>query len=131
MTPKTPAPSILSRREREIMDILFRRGTASAAEVLEELHEPPSYSAVRALLAKLEQKGHVAHTEEGRTYIYAPVVRKDAARQSALSHLLRTFFDNSTEKAFAALLAARGKSLSQDELARMEELVKRAREEGR
>jgi BlaI family transcriptional regulator, penicillinase repressor len=131
MSPRTPELPTPSRREREIMDILFRRGQASAAEVLEELRDPPSYSAVRALLAKLEQKGHVTHTEEGRAYVYAPVVRKDAARQSALSHLLRTFFDNSTEKALAALLAARGRSLTQDELARMEELVKRAREEGR
>jgi BlaI family penicillinase repressor len=131
MSPRSPELPTLSRREREIMDILFRRGSATAAEVLDDLREPPSYSAVRALLAKLEQKGHVAHTEEGRAYVYAPVVRKDAARQSALSHLLRTFFDNSTEKAFAALLAARGRSLTQDELARMEELVRRAREEGR
>ena len=121
----------LSRREREIMDILFRRGRASAAEVLEELRDPPSYSAVRALLAKLEQKGHVTHTEEGRAYVYAPVVRKDAARQSAVRHMLRTFFDDSTEKALAALLAVRGRSLGEEELARMEALVRKAREEGR
>ena len=131
MSPRSAEPPALSRREREIMDILFRRGHATAAEVLEELREPPSYSAVRALLAKLELKGHVTHTEEGRAYVYAPAVRKDAARQSALSHLLRTFFDNSTEKALAALLAVRGRSLSEEELARMEALVRQAREEGR
>jgi predicted transcriptional regulator len=128
MAPETPG---LSRREREIMDILFRRGRASAAEVLADLPDPPSYSAVRALLAKLEQKGHVIHAEEGRAYVYAPVVRKEAARQSALAHLVRTFFDNSTEKAVAALLSLRGKRLDDAELERLAALVERARREGR
>jgi predicted transcriptional regulator len=121
----------LSRREREIMDVLFRRGTASVADVLADLRDPPSYSAVRALLAKLEQKGHVRHVEEGRAYIYAPIVRKDLARRGALAHLLRTFFDNSTEQAMAALLELKGEKLSEPELDRVAELIERARREGR
>jgi predicted transcriptional regulator len=121
----------LSRREREIMDVLFRRGRATAAEVLADLADPPSYSAARALLAKLERKGHIAHTEEGRAYVYAPAVRKETARQNALAHLLKTFFDNSTEQAVAALLSLRSKKLSERELDRVAELVDRARKEGR
>lgn len=121
----------LSRREREIMDVLFRRGQASASDVLADLADPPSYSAVRALLAKLERKGHITHTEDGRTYIYAPAVKKEAARQSALAHLLKTFFDDSTERTVAALLSPRGKKLSRAELDRVAELVERARKEGR
>ncbi len=128
--PESPIPS-LSRREREIMDVLFRRGRASVAEVMADLTDPPSYSAVRALLAKLEAKGHVTHTEEGRAYVYAPVVRKEAARRNALMHLVRTFFDNSTEEVMAALLALRGRKLSGAELDRVAELVERARREGR
>ena len=126
-------PSIpsLSRREREIMDVLFRRGTAAVADVLADLADPPSYSAVRALLAKLEQKGHITHTEEGRAFIYAPVVRKDAARRGALAHLLSTFFDNSAEQAVAALLELRGRKPDDPELDRMAALIERARREGR
>lgn len=121
----------LSRREREIMDVLFRRGTASVADVLADLADPPSYSAVRALLAKLEQKGHVTHAEEGRAYVYTPAVRKDTARRGALAHLLKTFFDNSTEQAVAALLELKGGKLSEPELNRVAELVEHARREGR
>ena len=121
----------LSRREREIMDVLFRRGTASVADVMADLADPPSYSAVRALIGKLEAKGHVTHREEGRAYIYSPVVRKEAARQNALSHLMQTFFDNSTEHALAALLSLRGKKLTKTEADRMAALLERARREGR
>jgi len=121
----------LSRREREIMDVLFRRGKASVAEVMSDLADPPGYSAVRALLAKLETKGHVTHREEGRSYIYSPVVRKEAARQNALSHMLQTFFDNSTEQAVAALLSLRGRKLSKSEADRMAVMLERARREGR
>lgn len=121
----------LSRREREIMDVLFRRGTASVADVLADLTDPPSYSAVRALLAKLEQKGHITHTEEGRAFVYAPVVRKDTARRGALAHLLKTFFDNSTEQAVAALLDLKGRKAGDAELDRMAALIERARREGR
>ena len=121
----------LSRRERQIMDLLFRAGRATAAEVMEGLQDAPSYSAVRALLRILEQKGHVRHEEEGRAYVYLPVVRRDAARQHALSHLLKTFFDNSAEQAVAALLAIKGQKMSDAELDRMSKLIDDAKNEGR
>jgi predicted transcriptional regulator len=121
----------LSRRERQIMDLLFRVGRATAAEVMDGLPDAPSYSAVRALLRILERKGHVRHEEEGRAYVYLPVVRRDAARQSALSHLLKTFFDNSAEQAVAALLAMKGEKMSEGELERMARLIEQARKEGR
>jgi predicted transcriptional regulator len=121
----------LTKREREILDILFARGRASAAEVLGELHEAPSYSAVRTLLTRLEQKGFVTHTEDKRTYVYAPVIAKEDARETALSHLLKTFFNNSTENAVAALLAPRGKGPSGPELERVAKLVEAARKRGR
>ena len=121
----------LSRRERQIMDLLFRVGRATAADVLEGLPDAPSYSAVRALLRILEQKGHIRHEEEGRAYVYMPLVRRDAARQGALTHLLRTFFDNSAEQAVAALLALKGEKLSDAELDRMAQLIDDAKREGR
>jgi predicted transcriptional regulator len=121
----------LTRRERQIMDLLFRVGRATAAEVMEGLPDAPSYSAVRALLRILEQKGHVRHEEEGRAYVYLPVARRDAARQSALSHLLKTFFDNSAEQAVAALLALKGERMSEGELERIAKLIDHARREGR
>ena len=121
----------LSRRERQIMDLLFRVGQATAAEVMEGLPDAPSYSAVRALLRILEQKGHIRHEEEGRAYVYMPLVRRDAARQGALTHLLRTFFDNSAEQAVAALLAMKGEKLSAAELDRMSQLIDDAKREGR
>jgi BlaI family transcriptional regulator, penicillinase repressor len=121
----------LSRRERQIMDLLFRLGRATAAEVMEGLHDAPSYSAVRALLRILEQKGHIRHEEEGRAYVYMPLQRRDSARQSALSHLLKTFFDNSAEQAVAALLAIKGEKMSEAELERMSKLIDAAKKEGR
>ena len=121
----------LSRRERQIMDLLYRAGRASAAEVLDGLPDAPSYSAVRALLRILETKGHVRHEEEGRTYIYMPIARRSDARQSALSHLLKTFFDNSAEQAVAALLAIKGERMSDAELDRMRDLIDGAKKEGR
>ena len=123
--------SELSRRERQIMDFLYQRERASVAEVMDGIADPPSYSAVRAMLRTLEDKGHVVHIEDGRAYIYQPTVRKDTARQGALSHLLKTFFDGSTEKAVAALLDLKGPRLSKAELDRVAELVTLAREEGR
>lgn len=121
----------LSRRERQIMDLLFRMGKATAAEVMEGLSDAPSYSAVRALLRILEQKGHVRHEEEGRAYVYMPLVRRADARQSALSHLLKTFFDNSAEQAVAALLALKGEKMSDAELERMSRMIAAAKTEGR
>jgi predicted transcriptional regulator len=121
----------LSRRERQIMDFLFERERASVAEVMDGIADPPSYSAVRAMLATLEEKGRVTHVEDGRAYIYQPTVKKETARQGALSHLLKTFFDGSTEKAVAALLDLKGTKLSEAELERVAKLVDDARSEGR
>ena len=121
----------LSRRERQIMDILHRAGKATAAEVLDGPPDAPSYSAVRALLRILENKGHIRHEEDGRAYVYMPIVRRTDARQSALSHLLKTFFDNSAEQAVAALLAIKGEKMSSAELERMSKLIDKAKKEGR
>jgi BlaI family transcriptional regulator, penicillinase repressor len=121
----------LSRRERQIMDFLYQRGEASVGEVMEGIADPPGYSAVRATLRTLEQKGRVVHQEEGRAYIYRPTVRRDAARRSALTHVLKTFFDNSAEQAVAALLELRGPKLSEAELKRVARLVDDAKKEGR
>ena len=121
----------LSRRERQIMDFLFRTGRATAAEVMDGLSDAPSYSAVRALLRILEQKGHIRHEEEGRAYVYMPLVRRDTARQTALTHLLKTFFDNSAEQAVAALLAIKGEKMSGAELERMSKMIEQAKTDGR
>lgn len=121
----------LSRRERQIMDFLFQRGHGSVADVMTGIPDPPSYSAVRAMLRTLEQKGRVAHVEDGRAYIYKPTLRKDTARRGALTHLLKTFFDGSTENAVAALLELKGGKLSDSELQRVHSLVEQARSEGR
>src|SRR5687768_9635247 len=125
-----PLHSALTRRERQIMDILFRRGRATAAEVMEELPGEPSYSTVRTQLRVLEEKGHVRHEEEGLRYIYIPVVARHTARKSALRHLVETFFDGSSEKAVAALLGGEGSRLTDEELTRIEELIAKARKEG-
>ncbi len=124
--PKTRA---LTRREREIMDILYRRGKATAHEVLEELADPPSYSAVRTLLRLLEERGHVKHTVDGQRYVYAPAVARSDARRSALSHVVKTFFAGSVEQAVTALVDR--SKLSAEELDRLAEIIERARKEGR
>jgi predicted transcriptional regulator len=121
----------LSRRERQIMDFLFQRGKASVGEVMDGITDAPSYSAVRATLKTLENKGRVVHQEEGRAYIYRPTVRRETARRSALAHVLKTFFDNSAEQAVAALLELRGPKLSEAELKRVARLVDDAKREGR
>ena len=125
-----PLHTVLTRRERQIMDILFRRGRATAAEVLEDLPGQTSYSTVRTQLRVLEEKGHVRHEEEGLRYVYIPAVARHAARKSALRHLVDTFFEGSTEKAVAALLGGEGSRLSDEELERITELVAKARKEG-
>jgi len=122
--------TVLSRRERQIMDILFRRGRATAADVMEELPGNPSYSTVRTQLRVLEEKGHVRHEEDGVRYVYLPVVARTTARKSALRHLVETFFDGSAEKAVAALLGGEGSRLSGDELNRIADLVDKARKDG-
>lgn len=121
----------LSRRERQIMDLLFQRGKASVGEVMDGIPDPPGYSAVRATLRTLEQKGRVMHEEDGRAYIYRPTLRRDAARKSALTHVLKTFFDNSAEQAVAALLELKGPRISEAELDRVSRLVENAKKEGR
>src|SRR5436190_17106641 len=121
----------LSRRERQIMDIVYRLGQATAAEVLDNLPDPPSYSAVRALLRVLEEKGHVAHAQDGPRYVYRPTVDRKRARVSALRHLVRTFFDGSTDEAVAALLDAPGATLAPGTCERLEKLIEHARKEGR
>src|SRR5499425_3453881 len=126
-----PNSSTLTRREREIMDIIYRRGRATAAEVLEDLPDPPSYSAVRALLRLLEQKGHLTHQQDGARYVFKPTLSRERARQSALSQVVRTFFDGSTAKAVAALLDLSGSKLSEDELDRLAGMIDEARKEGR
>jgi predicted transcriptional regulator len=121
----------LSRRERQIMDLLFQRGKASVGEVMDGIPDPPGYSAVRATLRTLEQKGRVTHEEDGRAYIYRPTLRRDAARKSALTHVLKTFFDNSAEQAVAALLELKGPRLSDAQLERVSQLIENAKKEGR
>jgi predicted transcriptional regulator len=120
----------LSRRERQIMDLLFRRGKATAAEVQRDLPDPPSYSAVRALLRILEQKGHVKHEQDGPRYVYVPRLDRDTARATALRHLVQTFFDGSAEQAMAALIDTSARTLGDAELERLAELIEKARKEG-
>ena len=126
-----PIASRLSRRERQIMDVLYQLGEATAAEVQERLPEAPSYSAVRAMLRILEDKGHIAHSEDGPRYVYRPVVARDTAQKSAVSHLLRTFFDGSVEAAMTALLDATDRKLSRAEVDRLSSLIEQRRREGR
>lgn len=124
-------PNTLSRRERQIMDIVYSRGQASANEVMENLSDPPSYSAVRALLRVLEEKGHLRHTLDGQRYVYSPTVARERVKRSALRRVLQTFFDNSAEEAVAALLDISQERLSDEELERMEKLIRQTRREGR
>lgn len=116
----------LGRRERQIMDVIYRLGRASAQEVQDELPDPPSYSAVRGMLRLLEDKGYLTHTQSGPRYVYLPTTRPAVARRSALKHLMRTFFDDSREAAVAALLDVSDKPLSPDEHKRISKLLKEA-----
>jgi predicted transcriptional regulator len=125
-----PLTTQLSRRERQIMDVVYQRGRVTAAEVLADLPDPPGYSAVRAMLRLLEEKGHVRHEQDGPRYVYAPTVNRDKARRSALRHLVRTFFDGSTEDAVAALLQ-NDNGIGDDELTRLARLIEGAKREGR
>lgn len=121
----------LSRRERQIMDVIYQLGAATAAEVMERLPEPPSYSAVRAMLRLLEEKGHLEHEQDGPRYVYKPTLAQEKASRSALKHLVETFFEGSTEQAVAALLDLSRTKLSDDELDRLSQLIKQAKNEGR
>jgi predicted transcriptional regulator len=126
-----PSPATLTRREREIMDILYRRGRASAAEVLEDMSDPPTYSAVRALLRILEDEGHIKHVQDGPRYVYLPAVARNDARKNALSHVVTTFFGGSVEQAVATLVESSRSKLSSDELERLSQLIEKAKKEGR
>ena len=130
MTPKETHLH-LSRRERQIMDVIYSSGSVTVQEVVEKIPDPPSYSAVRAMLRVLEEKGHVKHREEGPRYVYLPTVPRDEARQSALRQLVSTFFDGSAEQAAAALLGMTGPELTEQELDRLSEAIETARKEGR
>jgi predicted transcriptional regulator len=121
----------LSRREREIMDILYQRGKSSASEVREAMPDAPSYSAVRAMLRILEEKGHVKHQAEGLKYVYLPTVTADRAKRSAVKHLLETFFKDSPEQIVAALLDVSSTRLTREELDRMAEMIEQAKKEGK
>ncbi len=124
-----PLHHALSRRERQIMDLLYQRGRATAAEIMHALPGNPSDSTVRTQLRILEQKGHVRHEEEGLRFVYLPVAPRRLARRSALRHVVETFFDGSTEQVVAALLGGEAKRLSDEELARIAELVDKAMKE--
>jgi len=121
----------LSRRERQIMDVIYREGQATATEVLAALPDPPGYSAVRAMLRVLENKGHLRHVPDGTRYVYRPTLARDRAGKPALENVLDTFFDGSTEKAVAALLDLSRSELSSQDLDRLSELIEQARTEGR
>ena len=126
-SPNTPLPAALTRRERQIMDILYRRGRATASEVMADLSGTPNYSTVRTQLRVLEEKGHVRHEEQGLRYVYLPAVPRRAARKSALRHLVETFFDGSAEQVVGALLGGEGTRLSKEELDRIADLIAKAR----
>lgn len=121
----------LSRREREMMNIIFARGQATATEVMEGMADPPSYSAVRATLRILEQKGHLKHQHDGARYVYLPTLNRDKVRLSALDQLLTTFFDGSAANVVATLIEKQKGNLTADELDRLSDLIDQARKEGR
>ena len=119
----------LSRRERQILDVLYNRGKATAAEILASLPDPPGYSAIRALLRILEEKGHVKHQQDGVRYVFLPVVSRKKASVEALRHLLETFFDGSAANAAEALVDGSAARLAPEELDRLEQLIAQARRE--
>lgn len=126
---RRPRPTALSRRERQIMDILYKLGRATVGEVLSQLADKPNYSTVRAQLRVLEGKGHVRHEEHGLRYVYVPCVPREIARRSALRHLVETFFEGSTEKAVAALLGGEVSRISSEELDRLSTLIGKGKKE--
>ncbi len=121
----------LSRRERQIMEILYQRGRGSASDVRDAMKDAPSYSAVRAMLRVLEEKGHVKHENERLKYVFVPVVTREKAKRSAVKHLVDTFFSDSPEQVVAALLDVSSKRLTDEELGRMAEMIEKARKEGK
>src|ERR1700752_2564340 len=129
MMKRKPKPNALTRRERQIMDVLYRLERASVGEVLSRLDGKPHYSTVRAQIRVLEEKGHVRHQEDGLRYVYVPAVPRDVARRSALRHLIDTFFEGSIENAVAALLGGEASKVTPEELSRLCRLVARNRKE--
>ena len=121
----------LSRRERQIMDALYAMGEATVGEVMDRMPDPPSYSAVRATLRVLEEKGHAKHKQDGPRYLYLPTVSRDKAQSNALKHVVGTFFGGSVEQAVMALLSMPETKMSDDQLEKLAEQVRRAEEEGR
>ncbi len=121
----------LSRRERQMLEILYQRGKATAAEVREAMEDAPSYSAVRTLLGVLEEKGHITHEADGLKYVYMPTVPREKARRSAIKHLMETYFGGSPEQAVAALLDVSATRLSREDLDRMSAMIEKAKKEGR
>ncbi len=121
----------LSRREREVMDVLYRRGEATVAEVMDELKDPPSYSAVRSIFRVLTEKGHIVHRADGPRYVYSPAVGAERASQAALDHVVNTFFDGSAERALAALLTRSDLDLSETQILHLTKAIRKAGEEGR
>jgi BlaI family transcriptional regulator, penicillinase repressor len=119
----------LSRRERQVMNILYARGQATAAEIHEALPDPPTFSATRAIIRTLEEKGHIRHAEQGLRYIYTPVVPAEKAKRSALAHVVSTFFAGSPSQLMATLLESSTANVTDDELRRLEEMIQRAKEE--
>jgi BlaI family penicillinase repressor len=121
----------LSRRERQILEILYQRGKAAASEVREAMEDAPSYSAVRTLLGVLEEKGHIKHRAEGLRYVYTPVIGREKAKRTAVKHLLDTYFNGSPEQIVAALLDVSSTELTREELDRMTEMIEKAKREGK
>ena len=124
-------PLDLGRRERQLMEVVYRLGRASAQEIRAELPDPPSYSAVRGMLRLLEEKGHLTHAQEGIRHVYSPTVAREEVRESAMKHVLRTFFAGSTAAAMAALLEASDDPPSDVELDVLAHMIDQAREQGR
>jgi predicted transcriptional regulator len=126
-----PSFENLSRRERQIMAVVFARGQATVSEVLGDLPDPPSRTSVRTLLRILEEKGHVKHSERGREYVYEPVAKRRRVGESAFRHVLETFFGGSLENAVSAYLSGNRKELTAEELARLSDLIEQAKKKGR
>ena len=131
MPSSTPPDAELSRRERQIMDVIFRLGRATAADIHAHIPDPPSATAVRTMLRILEDKGHLRHEKDGPRHIYAPTVPRDSAQRSAAAHLLRTFFGGSPKAAVAALLDISERPLNEGEREELVEMIRREREQGR
>ena len=128
--PKPETPK-LSRRERQVMDILFARGQATATDIHDALADPPTFSATRGVIRTLEEKGHITHKEQGLRYVYLPTVPVDRARKSAVSHLLSTFFNDSPARLMAALLDSSSTKLTGDDLKQIEEMIRKSRKEAK